>query len=68
MSVRLGSSGFDHASQEHPCEEWKGLFRDWYRTGKFGRKLGCRIRDPYSGVGVRVGRGEDCWDIMKWKF
>ena len=41
-------------------EEQKRLFRDWYGTGKFRRKLGWGIRDPYSGIGVRVGRGEDC--------
>ena len=58
--MRLGSLGFEPALWECPCEEQKGLFGDWYRTGKFGKKLGCRIRDPYSGVGVRVGRGEDC--------
>lgn len=59
VSVRLGSLGFDHASWECLCEEWKGLFGDWYGTGRFGRKLGCGFGDPYSGVGMRVGRGED---------
>ena len=58
--MRLGSLGFDCASWEHPCEEQKGLFRDWYGTGRFGRKLGCRTREMYSSIGVRVGRGEDC--------
>ena len=58
--ARFGSSGFDWAPQEALCEEWKGLFRDWYGTGKFRRKLGCRIGDPYSGDGVRVGSGKDC--------
>ena len=38
----------------------RGLFGDWYGTGKFGRKLGCRIRDLYSSDGVRVGSGKDC--------
>ena len=60
MSVRFGSLGFDCASWEALCEEQKGLFRDWYGTGKLGRKLGCRIEDPYSSNGVRVGSGEDC--------
>ena len=59
MLARLGSLGFDCASWEHPCEEQKGLFGDWYRTGKFGRKSGCRIGDLYSGIGIRVGRGKD---------
>ena len=59
-SVRFSSLGFDRASQEALCEEWKGLFRDWYGTGKFRRKLGCRIGDLYSGDGVRVGSGNDC--------
>ena len=58
--ARFSSLGFDHASREALCEEWKGLFGDWYGTGKFRRKLGCGIRDLYSGVGVRVGSGEDC--------
>ena len=59
-SARFGSSGFDLASWEALCEEQKGLFRDWYGTGKFRRKFSCGIRDPYSGDGVRVGSGEDC--------
>ena len=58
--ARFGSLGFDCASQEGLCEEQKGLFGDWYGTGKFRRKLGCGIGDPYSSNGVRVGRGEDC--------
>ena len=58
--ARFGSLGFDQASQEALCEEQKGLFGDWYGTGKFGRKLGCGIGDLYSGNGVRVGSGEDC--------
>ena len=59
-SARFGSSGFDRASREALCEERKGLLGEWYGTGKFGRKLGCGIGDPFSGDGVRVGSGEDC--------
>ena len=60
VSARFGSSGFDCASWEALCEERKGLFGDWYGTGKFGWKLGCGIGDPYSSIGVRVGSGGDC--------